>query len=201
MKTKQSARWTLIGLLLIFILPMLLAWYVYLHPSLLKGQTNYGRLFNPPLRLAELPLYPMQGGELFDKRKIQGKWTLLYIDAFPCQTTCQENLYKMRQVRIALGKERERVSRWLLLTTEASVRYMKNQALLDMMKQDYSGTLLSIADSNELNAFFKLESSVKPNGFYVIDPLGNIILSYPAGVVPDHLFKDLKHLLKVSQIG
>ncbi len=201
MKTKQRARWTLIGLLLVFMLPMLLAWYVYLHPSLFTGRTNHGRLLNPPLELAELPFSAMRGEEPFDKSRLKGKWTLLYIDDFPCQTTCQRNLYKMRQVRTALGKERARVNRLLLLTARNSVKYMKNQALLDMIAQDYNGTLLAMVDLQELNTFLKLESSATSNGFYIIDPLGNMILRYPEAVIPNHLFKDLQHLLKVSQIG
>lgn len=201
MKTKRRARWTLIGLLLVFTLPMLLAWYVYRHPSLFTGRTNHGRLFNPPLELAELPFSAMRGEEPFDKAKLRGKWTLFYIDDFPCQAACQQNLYKMRQVRMALGKERERVNRVLLLTARNSVKYMKNQALLDMIAQDYKGTLLAMADLQELNTFLKLESSAALHGFYIVDPLGNMILRYPEAVIPDHLFKDLQHLLKVSQIG
>ena len=35
----------------------------------------------------------------------------------------------------------------------------------------------------------------------LMDPQGNLVLYYPPGFDPYGLVKDLKHLLKVSQIG
>jgi hypothetical protein len=37
--------------------------------------------------------------------------------------------------------------------------------------------------------------------FYVIDPAGNLMMSYPASAEPAAIQKDLKRLLKTSQIG
>jgi len=37
--------------------------------------------------------------------------------------------------------------------------------------------------------------------FYVIDPAGNLMLSYPATAEPARIQKDIKRLLKTSQIG
>ena len=35
----------------------------------------------------------------------------------------------------------------------------------------------------------------------LVDPLGNLVLSYPPGLDPDGLFRDAKHLLRLSKIG
>ena len=38
-------------------------------------------------------------------------------------------------------------------------------------------------------------------GVYIVDPLGNVVLRYSHEQVGKPLLDDLKHLLKVSQIG
>ena len=40
-----------------------------------------------------------------------------------------------------------------------------------------------------------------PVGIYIIDPLGNLVFFYPVDAPPEDVLKDLKRLLKVSQIG
>lgn len=37
--------------------------------------------------------------------------------------------------------------------------------------------------------------------FYIIDPAGNLMISYPATADPGAIQKDIKRLLKTSQIG
>ena len=41
----------------------------------------------------------------------------------------------------------------------------------------------------------------QPGEVLLVDPLGNLILSYPPGLDPDGLFRDAKHLLRLSKIG
>jgi len=41
----------------------------------------------------------------------------------------------------------------------------------------------------------------KTNLIYLIDPNGNLMMRYTPDQLPKPLFKDLKHLLKVSRIG
>jgi len=36
------------------------------------------------------------------------------------------------------------------------------------------------------------------NRFYIIDPAGNLIMSYPATAEPNYIMKDIKRLLKTS---
>ena len=40
-----------------------------------------------------------------------------------------------------------------------------------------------------------------PDRIYVVDPLGNLMMSYPAGADPNGIRKDLARLLRVSRIG
>lgn len=199
MNTRQKGLLVLAGLFLIFTLPLLLARYVYHHPHIIKGQTNKGELLHPPLQLMQLPLYVGPTWTLFDKSVLKGKWAIAYVTAAPCDTTCQQKLYKMRQIRTALGKERARVNRLLILTTDNRAT-VKSSNLDAQLAKDYRGTFFAVGKADALRTFFKL-SATQFDNFYVIDPIGNIMLSYPADASPDAIFKDLKHLLKVSQIG
>jgi len=190
MKTKQTSRWTLIGLLLVFVLPMILAWYLYQHPGLLKGHTNHGQLLKPPLQFNQLSL------EEFDSQSLKGKWLILYLDELPCALNCQKNLYKMRQVRTALGKESGRVGRLLVLMGSPQAL---DSLLRERLDKDYVGMQIAFISQTVRQDFF--QKGAAASGFYLIDPLGNIMLSYPKDVPPEHLFKDLQHLLRISQIG
>ena len=42
---------------------------------------------------------------------------------------------------------------------------------------------------------------LEPGKFYIIDPFGNLIMSYSADSDPDDLISDLKRLLRYSRIG
>lgn len=203
MKTKQSARWTLVALLVVFTLPMLGAWFLYLHPNLLKGHTNSGLLINPPLQLSSLSLYSLQGTKLTDLKPILGKWTLLYLDSLPCEIICQQSIYNMRQIRTALGKDRSRINRMLVLVSDMPTSTQLGASLLDTINKTYVGTQIYLTGHAELHKFFKPINGGADNvkGFYLIDPIGNIMLRYPAEAPPEHIFNDLKHLLRISQIG
>ena len=39
------------------------------------------------------------------------------------------------------------------------------------------------------------------NTIYLVDPIGNLFMSYPNAADPMNVLKDMKHLLEVSQIG
>ncbi|MNJ75056.1 hypothetical protein D3C77_720880 [compost metagenome] len=36
---------------------------------------------------------------------------------------------------------------------------------------------------------------------WIVDPLGNLVLSYPQGVAGKAVLDDLRHLLKLSRLG
>jgi hypothetical protein len=40
-----------------------------------------------------------------------------------------------------------------------------------------------------------------PGGVYLIDPLGNLVMYFPPDLDPKDAVRDIKHLLKLSNIG
>ena len=62
----------------------------------------------------------------------------------------------------------------------------------------------SATDSNLLLDNFRLDDAVNPikaGRIYISDPLGNLMISYPADINPKGILKDLKKLLRASRIG
>jgi hypothetical protein len=168
------------ALLFLFFGPLLAAWYLYsTGGSFSKKTVNNGTLIQPALALAQVTT----GQQFQDKAK--GKWLVVYITAQPCETECQQVLYKMRQVRLTLGKDQQRVQRVLLTSPKLSP---------EQLPKEFAGTWLwqMDVDKNKL---------LPQDHIYLVDPLGNIFMQYPQDVTPRALKDDLVRLLKVSRIG
>jgi hypothetical protein len=181
---------------LLTIVPFGLAWYYAKHPQLITRHSNYGTLILPPRTVdyAELLARPITAPETLPDLK--GRWVLLQVAPAPCGAVCAETLHKTRQSRLMLNKEIARVRRLLLVPEGPGA--VDPGALL---KEDE--TLLVAGASPAL--LQKLADALgKPPAegmVLLMDPLANVILWYEIGFDPYGLVKDLKHLLRASQIG
>ncbi len=191
----RRGHWTLVALCLIFIAPMLLAWYVYKHPKLLSGHTSQGQLLSPMVEFNSLNVTALDGAQ----QVWQKKWTVLYVTSLPCTKECQQIIYKMQQIRTATGKERQRVNRLVLFIADNQAQLSEKPSLIKLSQKEYAGTLLTFLPPDLWQQ--QAKPRVELNKLYLVDPLGNIMLSYPADVAPKAIFKDLQHLLRISQIG
>ena len=64
--------------------------------------------------------------------------------------------------------------------------------------------LINRDDAESIAGIFTLEAGDLPlnaGRLYLIDPLGNLMMSYPSGTDPVGIIKDLKRLFKYSGIG
>ncbi len=184
--TSRSKFLFLIG---VFMVPVVAAYFAYfgLRPA---GHTNYGEL----LKVA--PLQSTAGQTLdtrpFNLEALQGKWVMVHVGSANCDAACQQQLYLMRQVRITQGKEQSRIERlWVVSDSGAP-----DAVLL----QAHPGLLVwRPADA----AFVAQFPAVRERGehIYLVDPLGNLMLRFPAQPDAKRMMKDLKLLLKASQIG
>jgi hypothetical protein len=133
------------------------------------------------------------------KDSLFGKWSLTYVAA-SCDKTCMDNVYLMRQTHISMDKHSLRVQKVLFLTEQSSSE-------LKEMLVDYQGQQIinnNLIDIDDLLNNFRLNESDKPldaHRLYIIDPLGNLMMSYEADVNPRDIYKDLKKLLRGSRIG
>lgn len=199
-KSRKAVMWTLTILVLIFVGPMIAAWSLYDSKEDVLKTVNYGTLITPPLQLQSFPLLDTDQ-QNFPVKVLAHHWVLLYVSATPCDKLCELNLYKMRQVRTALGKNRERVVRMLVTYPTSKA----DPALDKLIETQYLGTFHATVAPDALQDFLggTLFANVsKQQGvLLVVDPLGNVMMRYSPNANAEYLLKDLTRLLGVSQIG
>jgi hypothetical protein len=98
-----------------------------------------------------------------------------------------------RQVRISVNKDMSRVQRVLV------VRELP--AGLDKLRAEHPDLLIAMASGDAWRDLVAQFAKAPDSAFYLVDPLGNLMMHYPAQVPPKGVLKDLRKLLKASQIG
>jgi cytochrome oxidase Cu insertion factor (SCO1/SenC/PrrC family) len=107
----------------------------------------------------------------------------------------------MRQVRIALGKDTDRVQRLFVMVNPENTRSVRD--LLDQ----HQGIVWATGNDDQMQGLvgqIKQATAGMPavaEAIYLVDPLGNLMLRFPPDLDPRSMLKDLKRLLKVSRIG
>lgn len=192
-RQKNKGRWKLLALLAICAAPMIasyLAYYV-IKP---QGRTNYGELLDPRAH----PI-PALGSTTLDGKPIsleayKGKWIMLQVNGADCGEPCTGKLYNMRQLRLAQGKDRDRVERVWLITDD--------KPLETLLMREYDGTRMIRAKPDLVRAWLPVEpDTAVTDHMYMIDPLGNLMMRFPKDADPNKIKKDLSKLLKASRIG
>jgi hypothetical protein len=173
----------------IFLGPLAIAAWMYFTDSELipEGRVNHGALLQPIVRLTEaLP------DSEFHKYN-DGHWVLLHANSGACGEECQFALYTLRQTRLMLGKEMDRVVRVFLHgeTPPDTVFLAEQHEGLATLRDDSLGELL---DSKRPQGF-------AAGGYYLVDPLGNLVMYFPPDIDPSAMVEDVKRLLKNSRIG
>lgn len=172
-----------------FLGPLALATWLYFGGAALQpeGRTNHGVLLEPIINLADsVPDAPVHAHRA-------GHWLLIYIDRGSCDAGCEFSLYTLRQSRLMLGKEMDRVIRVFLHGETPPDRVL--------LAEEHAG-LVALAD----DAVAQLLENKKPadledGGYYLVDPLGNLVMYFRPDIDPGDMVDDIKRLLKLSRIG
>jgi cytochrome oxidase Cu insertion factor (SCO1/SenC/PrrC family) len=188
-KKQRVGRVQLLLVAAVFLGPLVVAAWMYYSGGSMQpqGRTNHGALLEPIESLAnELPDSAVHS-------LYQQSWVLLYAQDTACDTACQDALYKLRQSRLMLGKEMDRLTRVFL--------HGNTPPDTVFLAEEHAG-LMTIEDGN----LTKLLNNKKPadlpaNGYYLIDPLGNLVMYFRPDLDPSEMVDDIKHLLKLSRIG
>lgn len=191
-------RMILIVLALIFLAPVLGSWIMFYLTDFGRngeGPSSHGTLIVPPRKIDDVVLIdPENGGQ---SHRLYGKWNIVYLVSGACGPACEDKLYEMRQLRLAMGRDAGRVQRVLV------VYGGRPPTLSGAQMEKYQGQLLVHA-TGQMQTVFKLTDTERPldrQRLYIIDPRGNLMMSYPEGTEPAGIIKDLKRLLKYSSIG
>lgn len=173
---------------LVFFGPLILATWMYMTGQLTPaGNTNHGALIEPLINIAEvLPESPLVA-------ETGAPWRLVYLNEGLCEAACGEALHRLRQIRLMLGNDMDRVER-IFLHGESP----PDKVLLD----DQHRGLITISDKG-LGKLLEARrpDALVPGGIYLVDPLDNLIMYFSPELDPGDLVDDLKHLLELSRIG
>lgn len=186
---KLTSRSKFLMLVGVFVVPVALAYLAYFgwRPA---AHSNYGEL------LKAAPLQHTQGagldGQPFRLDDLQGKWVMVHVGPAECGADCAKQLYLMRQTRITQGKGQYRIERLWVLTDAAT----PDAALL----QEHPGLQVWRPEIASFAEQFPAGYN-RAGHIYLIDPLGNLMLRFPESPDPKGIMKDLKLLLKASQVG
>ena len=176
----------------LFLLPLALSFYMYYGTAWRPGgHVNHGTLITPPRPLPALVLprtAAARGPAVAET--FRGSWTLVYVGDGKCDEDCRRALVVMRQTRLALNADMTRVGRvWLATGTCCASEPEPGLIVLDATGPAAAG-LLEV-----------FPAAGREHSLFVIDPLGNLMMSYDARNDPHGLLDDLRKLLRLSHIG
>ncbi|MDX9844206.1 MAG: hypothetical protein RBT42_10645 [Aquabacterium sp.] len=185
-------------------LKMLLIWAVcaapvvasYLSYYVIKpqGRTNHGTLITPPKPMtaeAGLSFTNLQG-QAVTPQALQGQWLLVSVAGGACDAACERQLYLQRQLREALGRDKDRVDRVWLIPDQAEVR----PALLPALAQAWTLRV----DASRLSQWLQPDvGQTLSSHLYLVDPRGDWMMRFPADADPARVKKDLMRLLKANE--
>lgn len=178
-RSPTKGRMMLIGLVVVFALPAIIAKVVLSQNWYESGVTNYGELVEGQVNMSSLGIEVENQG-----------WLLGYVVPETCSDLCQKQLHILSQSHIALGKYKERVSPTLLVTNQSDQSWLLEQ-------KDSSVQLMAeeIAPLQEAT-------------IVIVDPLGQLVMQYPSVKDESELvaqskgmLSDLRKLLKLSRVG
>lgn len=186
------ARLALLALFALFFVPIIGAFVLNaLAPSWLPfGRVNHGELVQPA-QPAALDTMQVLDGIRWSETLAQSPWTLLHVGEPVCAQVCQQALVSMRQARLALGKDADRVSRWWLLTGQPDPRSVTLAREIDPgLRIGLLDRGVSVLTAQRAAALVQL-----------VDPAGYLILRYREADSASAILKDLKRLLRISTQG
>lgn len=195
-RRRRLSRAALIGVIAVFVGPLVFAVLMYVREDTWRpsGQVNHGTLIVPAQPLGPMFLLAADGSRL-DRDFFRGKWTLVFLGAESCDLRCETALFKTRQARELLGRDSDRVQR-LYLVQEGPVPDWPA-----VFRSDHPAMRLATVEPASRDAARAGFGPDAAGQVFLVDPLGNVMMRYGADATTKGILKDLKRLLKVSQIG
>ena len=141
---------------------------------------NYGELLAP--RPVTDMSFQRLDGKPFRFAELKGEWVLVSTDAARCDERCRLKLIYMRQVRLAEGKESERIERVWLITG--------NDAPAPELLAEHPRLHVVHAEPGLIAKILPAQTSPADH-IYVVDPLGNLMMRFPRDPDPRRILRDM----------
>ncbi|MGY2342327.1 hypothetical protein ACW9HW_24160 [Pseudomonas sp. SDO5532_S415] len=179
---RRKGRLQLLLIVLGVVGPMILATGMYKWQFWVpEGRSYHGELIGNGQTRADLGVQAQED-----------RWQLLVTAPKACSVDCQQLVYLARQIQIGLGRDAGRASHALAVTQPLSSDYEAK------LQREYPQLQRYPLDSQ---IYTKGAQSNEAAHLWIIDPHGNLVLRYDPSVKGKDLLNDLRHLLKLSNIG
>ncbi|AOE82605.1 hypothetical protein [Pseudomonas sp. TCU-HL1] len=180
---RRRGRIQLLLILMVVIGPMMLATAMYKFSFWVpEGRSYHGALLGNGQTSVDLGVLGAAPQET---------WQLLVTAPSGCNADCQELVYVARQIHTGLGRDASRASH-ALAVTEVPADYA------DKLKQEYPQLKRYDLDAA---AYGKATENLGGAQLWIVDPHGNLVLRYDGSTRGKQILNDLRHLLKLSNIG
>ena len=190
----MSQRSKFLLLVAIFLVPTVASFvaFYFFPPS---KTTNYGTLISPVVSLPPVPLMRLDTGAEQLAQGLRGKWLIITRDSGLCEVICRKKLYAMRQARLILGREQDRVLRVVLVDDDVRPA--------EPLQREFDGTIWLSAKALSWSVILPraADDAAGTNSIYAVDTQGNVFMRYTAEPDIKKFANDLRRVLKASQIG
>jgi len=188
----RIGRWKMLFVLLICASPVIASYWTYyvLRP---EGRRNFGELIQPQRPLPAVSTSSL-AGESSSLTALKGQWLLISVASGGCDAACQQRLYLQRQLRETLGKEKDRLDRVWLIQDDSPV----SPSLMPALTQ---ATVLRVKAQDLSEWLSPGKGELVENHLFLVDPLGNLMMRFPANMDVAGAAKakrDLERVLRAS---
>lgn len=189
-----SGRLKLLAILLACSLPVLVAYFVFyvVRP---QGEAGFGELITPVRPIPQAQATGLDGTTLL-LPSLKAQWLLVKVDGGACVQDCQKQLTVLRQFRLMLGKDMDRIDWLWLINDQAPV----DAKLAAGLAHD-SATVLRV-DADTLKTWLPAPADQSQKDYiFVVDPMGNTMMRFPSRLDSAGAAKakrDMAHLLRAS---
>jgi hypothetical protein len=179
----------------LFLVPLLAAFCTYYGSSWRPARTvNHGALISPPRPLPQVSLPQVLPEGPAAPALWRTQWSLVYLGDGACDAACAQALFVMASARAALNAEVHRVRLVFLATHDCCAGAR--------LAHDYPALRVYDASAPPAAALLgSFPAGAREHALFVVDPLGNLMMSYDARQNSRGLLEDLQKLLRLSHIG
>lgn len=189
---RRRGRLQMLAVVLVCAAPVIASYFTFyvLKPG--EGTAAYGNLVEP----RKMPAVNAVGldGQAQPLRDLAGQWLMVVVDSGRCDADCESRLFMQRQLREMTGRERDRIDKLWLVLDDAPVSATLRAALsttpamhVRRLPREVVAQWLSPAPGERLE-----------DGLYMVDPLGQWMMRWPAKAEPARVKRDLDRLLRAS---
>jgi hypothetical protein len=188
----RAGRLKMLAILAVCAAPVLASYFTYfvIRP---EARSNYAELIEPQRPLPDLPLTDLQGAAV-KAATLKGQWLLIAVAGGACDAACEKSLYLQRQLREALGRDRERLDKvWLIIDAQPVRPEVMNAISMGTPPHVLRVPSEALAQWLAPGAGQTLERHM-----YIVDPMGHWMMRVPPDAQPARLKRDIEKLLRAS---